>query len=439
MKNLHKMIILLVIIIFLILIALVVLLNIDKKKEQNTGIPDAEDFEISDKEANFENNNIYDINKIKTVENCIQKYYDAINLESSMYYGRDEKIVTDEEIYMNILDLLSENYKQENNITTKNISKYVNLLDQDVIIQVLQIKVVLGETSEKYAVYGITMDLNYKKLNEIYMYVTLDLSNKTFSIEPINEKYDSFDDIKISNQNVVIEPNDNNTYKNEALGYEEISKYYLDKYKKLALSSPEICFEYLDNEYKNLRFENYESFEKYIELNKNKIEASRLTGYNVNNYNGNSEYFCIDQNGRYYIFRETSVMDYSIILDTYTLDLPEFLEVYNTAKEPEKVGLNIQKVFSAINDGDYKYVYNKLDDTFKANNFKTIENFENYIKERLYADNKVNYTGYEQNGNAYIYTLEITDNTGLNSNVVKMQVVMALGENTDYVMSFSIN
>mgnify|MGYP000081844256 CR=1 FL=1 len=48
----------------------------------------------------------------------------------------------------------------------------------------------------------------------------------------------------------------------------------------------------------------------------------------------------------------------------------EFIEKYNSANEKTKVGLNIQKVFDAINNEDYEYVYNKLDNTFKQTNLK---------------------------------------------------------------------
>lgn len=51
-------------------------------------------------------------------------------------------------------------------------------------------------------------------------------------------------------------------------------------------------------------------------------------------------------------------MNFTVILDTYTIDLPEFTEKYTKASDEEKVLLNIQKGFTAINDKDYRYVYN---------------------------------------------------------------------------------
>ena len=61
--------------------------------------------------------------------------------------------------------------------------------------------------------------------------------------------------------------------------------------------------------------------------------------YLNNNY---TEYTCMDQFENYYIFRENKVMDYSIILDNYTIPTEEFIEKYNSVNEQKKVVLNIQ-------------------------------------------------------------------------------------------------
>ena len=45
-------------------------------------------------------------------------------------------------------------------------------------------------------------------------------------------------------------------------------------------------------------------------------------------------------------------MDFDVILDVYTVEIPELTEQYNNSTDAEKVLMNIQKVFYAINDGD---------------------------------------------------------------------------------------
>jgi len=132
-------------------------------------------------------------------------------------------------------------------------------------------------------------------------------------------------------------------------------------------------YELLDKEYKQAKFSNVENFKKYIETNKTEIIGINPQRYQVTDGTNNTkQYVIIDQNGHYYIIREKGVLDYSVILDTYTIDLPEFTAKYNNSTDEQKVLLNIQKCFEAINQQDYKYVYNKLDETFRNNNFGSI-------------------------------------------------------------------
>ena len=44
-------------------------------------------------------------------------------------------------------------------------------------------------------------------------------------------------------------------------------------------------------------------------------------------------------------------------LDTYTIDLPEFVSKYNISSNEDKVLMNIQKVFDSINDKDLSLIH----------------------------------------------------------------------------------
>ena len=129
-------------------------------------------------------------------------------------------------------------------------------------------------------------------------------------------------------------------------------------------------------------------------------------------------------------------MYYNLILDTYTIDLPQFLEKYNKANSIEKCGYNIQKCIEAINNKDYRYVYNKLDEEFKNNNYQLQEQFENIIKEKLFNSNKVSNASINNEGNTYIYNITVQDIENEN-NTQNMTIIMQLKEGTDFVMSFS--
>jgi len=103
-------------------------------------------------------------------------------------------------------------------------------------------------------------------------------------------------------------------------------------------------------------------------------------------------------------------MKYEVILDTYTIDIPEFVTKYNASTPQEKVILNLNKFMLALNDKDYKTAYNMLAPSFRTNNFSTLAEFEEYAKTYLFENNKFEYTKFgNEAGTYYTYEVRITD------------------------------
>ena len=220
-----------------------------------------------------------------------------------------------------------------------------------------------------------------------------------------------------------------------------LASMYLNDFKTDMMYNIEDAYNKLESEYRQKKFPTLNSFQNYIEDNKEQIQSIAIDRYSIEteeNANSNYSYIITDKNNKYYIFNVSAVMQYTVILDTYTIDLPQFIEQYNNATDAEKVLMNIQKVFAAINDGDYNYVYNKLDNTFKQNNFPTLENFEKYIKENLYKNNSISYTNYQTNANLHIYEINIKNADVEKSSVITKNFIMQLLDGTDFVMSFNV-
>ena len=167
------------------------------------------------------------------------------------------------------------------------------------------------------------------------------------------------------------------------------------------------------------------------------IENININKYKCDVYEEYKEYVCIDKDNRYYIFKETAPMEINIKLDTYTTDIPEFNEKYNEGNEQVKVGMNIEKVITALNNKDYRYVYNKLDNSFKNNNFATINVFEAYIKGNIFNTNVAEYEKFTEEGQTYIYELKLKESED-SEETKNMTVIMKLLENNDFTMSFNI-
>lgn len=276
--------------------------------------------------------------------------------------------------------------------------------------------------------------LNGKELNVL---VKFDNKNNTYSmfLDDYVSKYNynkNMDkkDFNIS-KNEIIKNSYNNNIKVDDSEVYVITQYFSDFRMKM-LNDTEVAYRELDSDYAQKKFGDYSNFQNYINENKESITYAGINKYQVVENSDNKEYICIDENGKYYIFVESGIGKYTVVLDTYTIDLPEFLTKYNSSNERIKVGMNIQKVFEAINDKDYEFVYNKLDSSFKQNNFKTLSEFKDYA-EKNFVGKQLKYDECQQQGSIYVFNITITDGT----NQTGKNVIMKLLDGTDFVMSFN--
>lgn len=220
-----------------------------------------------------------------------------------------------------------------------------------------------------------------------------------------------------------------------------LASMYLNDFKTDMIYNLEDAYDKLDAEYKEKKFPKIDDFKEYIDKQKERIMGISIDKYQIINEEGENnkyEYVITDKDGRYYIFNISAVMQYTVILDTYTLDLPQFIEKYNSSSDEEKVLLNIQKVFEAINDGDYRYVYNKLDPTFRQTNFPTEDSFATYVKQNFYENNSLSYSNYKTSGDLHIYEMKIKDKENEANPEKTKTFIMQLKEGTDFVMSFNV-
>lgn len=229
-----------------------------------------------------------------------------------------------------------------------------------------------------------------------------------------------------------------NEFTMTTVSLENALQRYYSEYKNNAISNPEKAFKLLDSNYREKRFANYDDFLRYTQQNVEEIMNSKIIAYLEKNYDGYNMYTCLDQNNNYIIFKETAVMQYSIILDPYTLDMPEFLEKYNSTDEQGKTALNIQKFTQALSAKDYRYAYNHLSGGFKSNYFKSQEDFERYINDNWYNCNfEVEYGEFEEQSGLYKYTITIKNKENQNE-LFQKTIIMKLNEGTNFEMSFNV-
>lgn len=416
---------LLLIIILLIMIICGILIYL---KNSNTELPIDEIQTCGIIEKVTDRNNYY------MVENCVNKFY---SYYISVYENKNPEEKDIEKLY----NLLDKQYIAYKSISQENLPTVLTSINESVVNVYDMYFSNQNENISVYIVNGNLREVSNKELKKFILMIKIDKKNETFSVFMQDYILEKYKDINVgssltieSNNN--IERNKNNTYILEEITNKTYMLDLFERYKEETLYNTELAYENLDEEYKNTKFGTLEKFKEYIKTNRGLQNNIELEQYNVSDKESYKLYTGIDKNGHYYIFKETGLMEYKLILDTYTIDLPEFLEKYNSSSSVDKVGYNIQKVLDAINCEDYEYVYNKLDFEFKAVNYPIIENFEKEIKSKLFARNEVKQVKNFREGATYIFKLIITDVTD-NKKEQNITVIMKLKEATDFVMSFS--
>lgn len=425
--------------ILIILISIITLLLISLIQEE--AITDTETLPNIQTENEEKVNKDLDNMYLYNMKKCIQLYIDTLENINIGLPGVDEEYINNRKQYL--YSLLSQEYIDEKNITTDNIYSKVNTLNERrlfILLKARENEVEENVNCVSYIIQGtlIKTDNSGGKEN-IYLIATMDLNNNTFSIIPIDKNYSSIEEIETIKITKSIEENEYNLFRYSSMQEDDLVQYYFNEFKTLILNNPEYLYNnILEESYKKAKFETSNNFIQYINSNIEKFKTMLLEDYQVKTYEKYKEYVCVNQYGDYIIFQVTSVLDYNIILDTYTINLERFIETYNKSSEQEKVVMNIERIFKAINDKDYRFVYNYLDENFKNNYFKDINTLSRYIETNLYNVNNVKYEAFSSQGEIFIYQIKIKNEARLADPAKEMTIIMKLKEETDFEMSFSI-
>ncbi len=338
--------------------------------------------------------------------------------------------------------ILDSKYKKENNINEQNCSsKFTNYKN----IESFYIKEMY---TQKVAYYQDTLkEINYIKIliridgkeNNLYVIVRKDFETQAYSIDIINEEqYNNYINGKEKiEKNYNIELNEYNEIKYSDTYQGKICLIMYDDYINSIKNNVENSYYLLDKEYREKRFLDINEYKEYINTNKEKLFNMTITQFIKDEQDEYTEYICMDNSNNYLIFRVTDGINYTLLLDEYTVDINNAVEKYNKSDIQKKVALNINKFITAINDKNYNYSYSILADSFKQNKYPNINEFKKYIQNNFYEENTVTYNEFTQQGSNYVYKITLKDkNSGSFKDVT---IVMKLKEDTKFEMSFSIN
>lgn len=437
MKDIKKLI-LIIAIICIIMVVLILLLKVNSKYNTTNTLNEIELVEEVEDVEDMENTlkRMNDRSDFYAVEGCITKFY-------TYYADSFSSDDLSEEGAKAIYSMLNEEYIKENEITQQNI---VTKLKKINISRININEMYVNQKSENIYVYivkGRLRETATGNISDFKLMLMLDMLKGTFNVFLDDYITKNYSDIELGQELEIeiptnIEKNSYNTFDYEVIDDEEYVRKLMEKYKEEMLFDRESAYNHLDKEYREKRFENFSDFELYAKANTAKNVTLKLTRYRKEIYDDYTEYVCVDGKGNYYIFKEDSVMNYGMILDTYTIDLPDFVEKYDNQSKEQRVALNLNKVMMAINEKDYKYVYNKLNTTYKNTYFADYNAFITYLTKAFYDSNEMKIKKMEGVGqNTYNATITIT-NTDNSEETRELILIVRLHEDRNFEMSFGI-
>lgn len=394
MKNLNKKI--KILILFVIIIIIVVLLSLVTLKNKQQATEQVQQEEIIAPSYNVKP----DLSKLSTneyynIKKCIEKYYEADSTSNN------EFII--EEIYAKDV---------EDNI-------YI------------------------YLVYGKQINKETEKFEDYGFIVVLDGNNKTFKIASYEyikrlniEKNITGDELKKKINIDEIESLDDNKYNISSNSEKQIVKDIFENFILVSKYDSQYAYNLLDEDYREERFGNVEKGVNYLKQNINNVYGVLEKMFTDDSNPNYTVYICVDNFGNYFIIKKDDQwMEYTIMLDTYSVPIEYLSKKYKNDKRAE---FNLSCFNQMINMKDYEKAYSVLNDKFKEKYFQTQQEFEKYILNHLFENNIFKNTKILNNDKTYKITTEIYNGKDYRQDNVVKRFKVELLENNEFAISFDI-
>lgn len=453
MRNNKKIIVIIVIIILLLLCILaLILINYKKVNDANQNFSETpfdmyEAYEkqrakdgitAGDAKAYLEDNasEYYTVEGIIKSFNTYVLYLTGTAKDLNLIVNQDnEKQVLDQyrkKGYEYINDVLASNYKSTYSVNNQYIYEYVN-----------------KNIGKEYTITDMYAVDDSDMINTYFVYGTYD--NKEFNYIIILDKYNYTFEMYLSNyladnnitktnsatmktQNISsIKGNNFNTFSYKNIEDEQMVRTYYNEYTKIMKDNPERAYNLLNSEYRSKRFSNLEDFKQYANIRANSDVDRKLSSYSINKVGNYTEITCKDNMNANMTFRVTGVMKYSVILDSYTMNITLFEKEYNEQENNAyRAKICFEEFIECINGKDYKKAYSYLNNQYKQQNFKTEQEFITYIEENWFEINRYIYDTIKTSGQDYIINGSLIDSRKFESydaKFVDKSFVIKLGEN----------
>ncbi len=292
------------------------------------------------------------------------------------------------------------------------------------------------QSNNIYYTQGVILTNNNEY--KIYMKAVIDVQNGyTYMLENISKsQYENEIKEFSTKQATTIAKNNNNSFATVMTTKAEQINRYFNYFYDYACIEPQKAYDMLNKEYAKKRFGTVQKFEEYIQNAQNDFQNFDTISYTPTA--DGSSYTVQNFNQKNYVIKINGAMDFEIQLDDYTLETDSFIQKYNNASDETKVKTNVEKFLKMISNYDYDGAYNLLDATYKNNNFKTVDSYKQYITTHFYTTNFYSIDNITMQGSYYIVKLTTKQDARLSANSATSQIIVALGDKTDFTMSISL-
>ena len=171
-------------------------------------------------------------------------------------------------------------------------------------------------------------------------------------------------------------------------------------------------------------------------MNSNSKLDTNLKSLSEGSYNGKEAYIIKTEKDNRYTIIEDSPMEFTMILDDYSIVTESFKNKYKKSTDTKKIATNADKVMKMINTYDYVGLYNLLDYDYKNNNFANIDILINYINDNFYNSNIYEIKNIKTQNNSYISEIKVYKNNEQDSEYSNKKIIIKLGEDTNFTILF---
>lgn len=438
-RKILKYLIIIVTIICIVCLTILVALNkerLNKEKIEKNEIQELEQIEyenvITEQEEQDTSRKLrYTDNRTNyfTVRGLVQNF-----INESAYRNTDK-----------IMSMLSNDYINEYKVTEDNVFSNIDIspIKNNKIYLVYNTDTILESEQENY-ILSYLVSIKYRMSNsEQYIntkvLVIIDKQELKYEIYPYKYILDNHLESLKAGEKLELKisslPEDAQKFSYQEKSNIELANELFEDWKEKIVYDKKDAYSKLNNQYKEKRFSNYNSFTDYLS---NKKYIPTINQYRVYSKDDYTDYICTDQYNNYYIFRvQGGVMRYTVFLDNYTVELESFKENYDKSDDSGKIAIQTGKFKQMLNLKDYNAIYSKLNEKFKDNNFKTVSDLKKYLDEKIYNINTIEIQEITKKDDYYVCNGVIRNQQNQNEQKSIVIAIKLIGSN-EFELSFSI-